>query len=50
MVREIMTNALTQLFLSDIIKYIPMKAKVKRKTIEGMMIQKLPVSEQKNYH
>lgn len=43
--REDVNNIATRLFLSDIIDFIPINAKVKRKTIEGMIQRKTPERE-----
>lgn len=45
--REDIDNIVTRYFLSDIIDYIPMKAKIKRKTIDGIIQKKLPERERK---
>lgn len=45
MTKETLTNVATAVFLSDIIDLIPMKSKIKRKTIEGIINRELPMRE-----
>ena len=44
--RETTNDAFTKYFLSDIIDYIPMKVKIKRKTLEGIIQRNLTPEEQ----
>lgn len=46
--REMISDTITKYFLSDIIDYIPMKAKLKRRTIEGIIQRNLtPVAQRR---
>ena len=45
--REMISDTLTKHFLSDIIDYIPMKAKLKRRAIEGIIQRNLTPTDQR---
>lgn len=45
--KEMISDAITKYFLSDIIDYIPVQCKLKRKTVEGIIQRNLTQTEQR---